>query len=448
MHSLKRDMLNFERLIKDIKPNILLIGSMTLSLPGAIACAKKTKEILGSEVCIILGGRHINETIYPSNNGHIVHHTGSPCRLIMEKYIEPVFDLVISGEAEHVITKIGEKIDYLDKQKIKPNKINKHLKDIEYTPGRWIISHVYKGKIFNIQSKNIPINRNLLPSPCEMFGINTSFNVFKDSLTAHVFSDIGNGCIYNCSFCSEAKCITEPFFQPEKSSERLFKQFQSAIKVINEDSPSFKASAFIEDSTMLFGSNKYLQDLFNLLNKTNLDIKFGGQLTIDQIIKKVDILRNLKKVGLDYIFTGVETLDPNDIGGLSKNVMAKNEEWRRRAKKAIEVLHSLNIDCGISIVFGLGETYTNRINLFKHIESWRREYNSPNVIGINWAVQHPLRGNDGGINYRYHKWGIPSGLWIDAFEDFGEASVRYPIFGQKKPVFSEVEEIKEIYNNM
>lgn len=78
----------------------------------------------------------------------------------------------------------------------------------------------------------------------------------------------------------------------------------------------------------------------------------------------------------------------------------------------------------------------------------RTKRNIPYPIALNWAVQHPLRGNDGGIGYRYTEWGIPSGSWTEAFRDFGEASVLYPLSGQKPPVLKEVQEIANFYNEL
>ena len=62
---------------------------------------------------------------------------------------------------------------------------------------------------------------------------------------------------------------------------------------------------------------------------------------------------------------------------------------------------------------------------------------------MNWAVQHPLGGDDGGTGYSYTRWAIPQGPFLEAFRDFGEASVLYPLAGQPAPVWAEVLEIRD-----
>src|SRR5690242_9998802 len=47
MHSLREDAPIFEQLLQHVQPNLLLVGAMSLSLPGAIACCRKAKEIFG-----------------------------------------------------------------------------------------------------------------------------------------------------------------------------------------------------------------------------------------------------------------------------------------------------------------------------------------------------------------------------------------------------------------
>ena len=446
MHSLKEDLPVFEKFLEKIQPNLLLIGAMSLCLPGAIACAKKAKEIFGDEICVVLGGRHTNETIYLLQDETIKHHPGSPLRLMAEGHIDQVFDLVVSGEGEYIIASIGEIVGDLAQRKIPPAKISNYLQAVSQTQGRWIIGWVDGIKeIHVIQGRGGQFDRNYLPSPIEMFGVNSAFNVFPGRLTAHVFSDISSGCVYDCAFCSERRSVCGPLIQLDTGADRLFRQLKIVADVIYQDSPSFKASAFVEDSTILGGSNFALNRLVKLLSEERLDLQFGGQLTIDQILSKTEILKEFKEVGLDYFFIGMETAEPKLVGGISKDVKADEESWLKRTERVLEVLNLLGIQCGIALLFGLGEDHNTRIKLLHQINQWRKDYGMPNPIALNWAVQHPLKGNDGGKGYRYTEWGIPSGPWLEVFHDFGEASVLYPLAGQKPPILNEVREIANFY---
>jgi len=448
MNSLKEEISYFDSLLKREKPNLLLIGAMTLCLPGAVAIAKRAREILGEKVCIVLGGWHSTESIYLDTYLSIVkHHVSSPLRMMSEGYIDSVFDLVVSGEAEHLVAKIGDIVNLLDRKEKPFNKICDYLDELSYIPGDWIIGWLKDGKIGVFRGRGYPLNKDELMSPCSMFGVRASFDVFQGRKTAHVFSDSGRGCVYSCDFCSESADVCGSLIQINTSANRLYKQLRDAEKVIKEEDSSFQASAFIEDSSVLAGSTASLQKLVDLFSDHPIDISFGGQLTIDQALARIDVLKELKKVGFDYLFVGIETMNPDLVSGMVK-VKRSEDSWIVRSEKLFASLSEIGISCGASLLFGIGETQKSRISLFEQIVKWRRSYKFPSPIAINWAVQHPRKGNDGGANYRYVNWGIPVGPFLDAFKDFGEASVSYPIAGQDPPRLEEVKELVDIYHEI
>lgn len=96
----------------------------------------------------------------------------------------------------------------------------------------------------------------------------------------------------------------------------------------------------------------------------------------------------------------------------------------------------------------MGESHRERIRFLSKIDKWRRYYGAPDPVSINWAVQHPLKGNDGGTAYRYINWGTPPGPWLEVFRDFGEASVLYPLAGQSSPRFEEIQELALLYKEL
>ncbi|MGA2004683.1 MAG: B12-binding domain/radical SAM domain-containing protein [Terriglobales bacterium] len=445
MHSLKDDGPAFERLLQEVEPNLLILGAMSLCLPGAVACAKTAKEMLGDRVCVVLGGWHASETIYADGKDEIVHHPGSPVLLMSEKLIDPVFDLVIAGEGEHVIPWLGERIADHMRNGYLPSSVVSNLDGLSEVPGRWIVAWNENGTLRATRGSRSRTVLDGMPPPCEMFGIRSSFDVFAGRMTAHVFSDSGNGCTYDCNFCSERRSIREPHFELDHAPQRLFQQLRSAVKVIQQDSPTRKASAFVEDSTLLAGSERHLRLLVDLLSFAQLDLRFGAQLTVDQILKLPDgVIRDLKSVGLDYLFVGIETPNPLLVGGFSKDVGFRTAPWISRTEHAVQRLSNIGIRTGAAVLFGLGENHESRLGLLQRIVEWQNVYGSPDPVSLNWAVQHPLKGRDGGTGYRYHQWGVPSGPWIDAFSEFGEASVHFPVVGQRSPILCEVQEITRV----
>nr|AWI62632.1 hypothetical protein [Cystobacter sp.] len=449
MRSWREQRAAYEALLQEVQPNLLLLGAMTLALPGAIACARVARELFGDRICIVLGGRHASETVYTTpGQPEVQHHPGSPLRLMAEGAIPHDFDLVVSGDGECVIAALGELVAECEKHERPAALARRELSSLREVPGRWIAGFVEDGRIHTVESQGRQIDRNQLPSPAEMFGVRTAFDVFDGRLTAHVFSDTGRGCAYDCAFCSERSSVTGKLEQFSGSPRRLFHQLASAVRVIGEDSPTRKASAFVEDSVMLGGSIAAMDELSRFLSEAQLDLRFGAQLTLDQILRSRASLAALRENGLDYMFIGLETFEPGNIGGMSKDLGHMRGRWISRAEKALELLASLDIRCGVAVLFGLGETHENRLQLFEQLQRWRGRFGFPEPISLNWAVQHPLKGFDGGTGYRYFEWGTPPGPYLDAFQDFGEASLHYPVAGCAPPTLEALSELRSAFREL
>lgn len=435
----------FETALKRERPNVLFIGAMTLCFPGAIECAKLAKELFGDQVLVVLGGRHASETLYADPRaGGIAHHPASPLLLMRDGAIPHVFDLVVSGDGEHVIARLGELVDETERAGLPAARAAARAFEAADARGDWIVGWLSDGRIGAVTGRGGALDPDALPVPCEMFGARTSFNVFPGCRTAHVFSNTGRGCSYDCAFCSERRGVTGRLLKPATAAERLFRQLEAAARVIQEDSPSWSASAFCEDSVLMGGSPANMRRLIDLVSRSGLDMPFGGQLTVDQILNRKELLRDLFQVGLKYLFIGIETGDPATVGGMSKDVGSRNGRWLERTESALELLSDIGIQCGGALLFGLGESREDRRELFRRIRSWRYS-GMPAVLSLNWAVQHPLQGMDGGTGYKYIDWATPPGPMLEAFSSFGEASVLYPIAGRKAAELSEVREVLDMY---
>lgn len=442
MYSLD-DMHLLKDLLQAEQPNIVFIGAMTLCMPGAIECAKLVRKILGSQTLIVLGGRHINETIYLTDESQrfkssIKHHTASPGRLIREGKIPPIFDIVISGEAELLIKEIGElftqhaqhPIAYIAKQ------LDRRI------AGYWIVDFPHLDK--SLVSSGIPLKHDELPSVVGTFGITASFDVFRGRMTSHVFSDTGPGCVYDCAFCSERRSVTGNIQEISSAASRIYNQFKETVHTVKQHHPGKKASAFVEDSIFLSGSLTAITQLCELLERQPLDIIFGAQFTIDQIISKEGMIQRLGKNGLTYVFVGLETLEPAQIGGMSKDVRRNKDTWETRFTQAVKILKKNRISCGCALLFGLGETRTSRRKLVRGLTLLKKNEGQPVLISANWAVRHPLRSDDESYSENFLRWGTPAGELLECFHNFGEASLEYPIPSVAPPTLGEAKEILKL----
>lgn len=443
LHSLDAGLVTLESRLDEVRPHLLLIGAMSLCLPGAIACARRAREILGDQVAIVLGGWHASETMFLAPDGsHVIHHAGSPARLMAEGHLpEDTFDVVVGGEAGGLITKIGELIGSDHSRSGAAPVVRRRLREAATVPGDWIAAYTQHRVVHEFLGSPSREQEVLLPTPAALFGISTCFDVFGGKPTAHVFSDSGRGCIYDCTFCSEGMSATGSKPRLQGAADRLHGQMTTAMTVVAEDHPGLAAAAFVEDSVLLGGSPKIIERFVHLARAHPTGVTFGCQFTIDQILTRKDLVGALAGVGLSYVFVGLETSEPPLIGGLSKNVRPQTA-WLHRMEEVLAFLSSIGVSCGVAVLFGLGEDQHSRLRLLSLLQRWRQDYQSPCTISFNWAVQHPLRGNDGGENYRYLDWALPDSDWRHAFEPFGEASAIYPLAGRRRPDLTEVAELR------
>jgi len=422
--------------LMSVKPQILLIGSMTLSFPAAIELAKTAKQKFGNDIFIVLGGKHATETIYYSK-GEINHHHGSATMLMQQGIIPQVFDLVVSGDGEEVIQKIGEVIgkEILNGNSIK--NFSSYKNDFESIRGNFILSWIDNAKIQTLVRQNNPLDYSSLPSPVSLFGTTSSFPVFGKELTAHIYSDMGKGCICSCFFCSEGSRINGPVVQSGSPADRLYQQLKDA----SEQGPSM--SAFIEDSIILMGLPKHLNELADRLEQNPLNIVFGGQFTVDNLTnpKIQEAIKRLKNVGLTYIYTGMETINEDKAMEMSKNVH-KGQSWLERTEAAVSFVTNLGIKHGMSILWGLGETAEDRAYQLEVVTNWQNRFNNPVVVSPNWATQHPLFNQS---NFDYTSWGTDKDSpYLPYFVQlFGEASEKYKLPKTKLP---EISELKRLLN--
>lgn len=451
MRYFNEEIQRFVRTLITVRPNLLLIGSMTLSFPGAVRLAQIAKDILGEEVFVVLGGKHVIETVFQARDGAVVHHRGSPVLLMKEGKITKCFDLVVSGDGEDVIAAIGELVashaGCVNGRRHLFDELEQRASNIG---GKWIACHVDDGSVRSIAGEQGCIDlQGVLPYPA-LFGVRSSFDIFDADVTIHAHSGMSRGCVYNCSFCSERSDVNGPLSRIQESPAYLGRQFLAARDYGARRLRSIKSSIFVEDSILLSGIDNALEKFCYILDANEINIPFGCQFTIDNILnpKKRAIMARLARYGLKYVFIGVETVKEDIARGMSKNLSRSSHaaSWQQKVENALKELSLIGVRCGISVLFGLGESELDREYMLQQILQLKQTYGEPTVISANIATQHPLRGCDGGMNYDYLEWGTPEeSEYLPLFVDtYGEASLRYPIRPDAVLSLAEVKHIQNI----
>lgn len=419
-------------------PNIAFIGAMTLSIPGAAECARQIRGALGNKCLIVLGGKHVTETVW-LENGQLQIHPASP----LAKQYQGLFDIIVSGDAEDCVAELGEAVAQVGPA---PQAVIEHMQSgSARVSGDCVVATNHFGQPEIVIQSSARLQPDRFPTVYRYFPLNTKFDVFNAGPTAHGYSYSSKGCIYRCEFCSENAAINGVISKSSllTAADRLAAQFEE-IQVMAIQDGHAECSIFVEDSIFLQGDVTAWERFCEQRTALGKPIEFGIQLTVDLILEKrrSSVLERLRDVGLGYVFLGVETGDDAVAQSMSKNTKRK-VPWLARAKSAVETLADLQLNCGVSILMGLGESHQNRLDLLHCVDEWRKRFRQPRVVSLNWAVAHPLRNFASGYQ-DYSEWGTKPedarGPLLASM--FGEASLNYCLPNTVQPSQHELLEIK------
>ena len=445
MQYFHNEKLDFIQRLCDLRPNLLLIGTMSIGFAGAIEIAKIAKSMFGEDIFVVLGGKHVNETFF-QKNGAIRQLSISPLKLMSSQVIPKVFDIIVSGDGEEIIWQIGRAVGYALSKGLQLRSAYQ-FQGLGEARGKWIAGWLDESdSVHTLKSRQLPLDNDSLPSTIRLFKSSSNFDVFDADITMHTMSYLSPGCIYNCHYCSEGCKINGGARQRETAPRRLHRNLMDVESVGRAKYNSRRISAFVEDSILLGGCNDLLIKFADLLSEHPINVVWGCQFTIDKLLDDdtQHVVCRLSTLGLKYIFVGLETGDESIAISLSKSKPNSSLSWMERNENVIKFLRGLGISYGVSLLFGLGETHASRMNLMATIGTWKSKYSLPNVISMNLAVQHPLQKYD---LYDYVNWGTPANSdYLSIFTTiFGEASEKYPLPNVGLPSIQDLEELHDSY---
>lgn len=440
----------FVSVLERLSPNLLLIGAMSLGMPGAIELARLARQRLGGSCLIVLGGKHCNETM---EAGGI--HPVAPVRLQLEGSIPawgelPLFDLFIAGEGEAVIAELGERVSRADGVgSTLRETVMAGMESLGSSPGTWRAAWNAEAGIQRIDSCGTPLDLGQIPTAPSLFGLQSAFPVFRRAPTGHAFSDLGFGCPLNCWFCSERKAMN-PLPGNRNGPARLYQHLQD-IWTAGGEGKAGPTGAFVEDSILLRGDESLILDLLQRLSRNPLPgLSIGCQLTVNDInaFQKSGLLRKMRHQGFTYVAFGMETTNEQIAHRMSKR--QRYGTWLAANQKALEGLLHAGLKAGIYILWGLGETAWERAHHLQQLDDWQEDYGGqPCAVGLNWATAHPANMRRGGPVPTFLEWGTDetSPLLPFLVECFGEASEHYSLKGKMlKP--SEIPALRELFDKL
>lgn len=379
-------------LLPELKPNIVLIGAMTLGFPGAVEIAQQVREMFGEDCLIVLGGKHVNETLRRTKE-EVQILSCCPLELMKNKTISeinglPLFDLVISGDGEDVVTVFGEIVHSTLSSGRPLRDAFAEKNELRRAGGQWIAGWVEEGEIGCIVSAGASLNFDIIPTAPAIFGLQSRFPVF-DAPTGHAYSDMGRGCRYNCFFCSERSALNGKLQRSNYAVDRLIQHLED-IWIAGGSGRKGNCAAFIEDSILLGGNSRLIEEFVDKLKVKNFkSFKFGCQLTVNdiEVLKHRGLLQKLAGVGCDYVAFGMETVNEGVATRMSKH--NKLGLWSEASRCALKFLKEAKIRSGVFVLWGLGESQLEREHQLQQLINWKIEYDGPCSIGLNWATLHP-----------------------------------------------------------
>ncbi|MDW7669990.1 MAG: radical SAM protein, partial [Bacillota bacterium] len=174
------------------------------------------------------------------------------------------------------------------------------------------------------------------------------------------------GCPYNCSFCF-CKEITD-----KKYFVREIKDVMDELEGIHEE------EIYIVDDDFLYDEDR-LKAFIREIKRRGINKKFLVYGRADFIVSNVELLRDLKSIGLQSVIVGIESVRSKDLKEYNKKTSKSiNEE-------CINILNKLDIELYATLIIPLDFSLKD----FKDMTNWLRDLN---VRFVNLQPLTPLPG--------------------------------------------------------
>lgn len=240
------------------------------------------------------------------------------------------------------------------------------------------------------------------------------FSIFRDKKTAQVM--VGQGCPFGCGFCSEG--IKRTWYDEDSPrSGNPARDLSHVEKELEQLKDSGYQAIFFDDSTFFAKSKDYMQGLVGLLQK--YDFEWGCQTTQNSVYKMADLLPEMTKSGLKYVYMGIEHYDGHIRDSFGKSIGGGNKFNGHAVEDTLKILYNNGINIGISLTFGhpdpespeeeTRETKTTASYSIDRTSELMSQF--PNVMGVslNLITYHPGTPNSeryerkvGSLDYTAH----------------------------------------------
>jgi len=358
------------RYVKKEKPKILGVSTFSVSYKNALDILRIAKKA-SPETVVTFGGAHEDNFVkyYRERNS-----------------VDADFD--VAGDGMFVLDKLYEIIENnpsLTVEDIK-NKVSESKDEFSRLKGAGLLLYNQDNQLKEIKTSGKPISLDKVPiMPRYLLEkedeISKSFTIFNGKKTAQIM--VGQECPHSCAFCSEG--IKRVWYDDDSPKSvnfiKLLSNVEKEIKALKRQGYS---AIFFDDSTFLAKPKDYLEKLFGMLKKYELE--WGCQTTQLSICLNKELLSKMKESGCSYVYIGVEHFD-----GEMRDAFGNNKYGIASTESTIELLKNQGIRAGISLTFGHPDEADTRETTKENIKTAKYAIdktadlikNYENVIGVS-----------------------------------------------------------------
>jgi radical SAM superfamily enzyme YgiQ (UPF0313 family) len=369
-----------------IKPRVVLISTVSPGHRYAIAIAQEVRRQL-PEALIVLGGRHIDETMrWDDQSGRLNLAYSSTLRAIDDGRIPPVIDFLASGDGYFALDILLKAISIamdLEQKRARVTDVLSVLHQMlsrSSVPGRAVISALDGDNVHIFPIRGTQLDLSSLPSPYQFFAIRSRFPIFVNETgevvrNAHMM--VTNACPFRCDFCSEAvgvvgKILTFGQHGIDSALNRVFEYVSYGADSIFFDDSVFWAGSTVNGTTFCHklarareaaaeGKDPVSPWLRSEEARRRLArLQWGAQLTAEYMNslltgpEALRYLRLMREAGCNYIYIGIESLASTVMSHVHKNLSnSTGLRWSNKIVRALELAREAGIRVGSSVLFGL-----------------------------------------------------------------------------------------------
>jgi radical SAM superfamily enzyme YgiQ (UPF0313 family) len=403
-----------KNVLKIIQPKVVLISAVSPAHRYAIDIARTIRQQI-PDCIIVLGGRHIDETIHydPTTRQASLEPTST---IKVLNHDEHVFDFLISGEGYYALDLLMKCISLAMDIETKSVKLSDVIEAISSfapvlgpLPGHTLIAALDADTLHIWPISGEKLRLGDLPSPYSAFAIRARFPIFETnghvSRTAQFM--VTNACPFHCYFCSEGVTVVGEFISFK--APEIEAALARVIEYID-----YGAEALFFDDSIFWGGNvghiiNFCKDLIKIrelarqattptihIFEREIETRkitgliWGAQFTVDflasrRLPEEADfVLQTMQAAGCSYIYMGIESMVEAVITHVHKNVN-REQPWDHRVRTALGLARSAGIRVGSSVLFGLdGETEATIAETIEKVEELVAEdllyVASPNIL--------------------------------------------------------------------